>query len=483
MPGVHAVITATDMPERAADHSDAAAAAAGVQAVRAAGDRRREGALCRRADRGRAGGQRRRSARMRSKRSRSRSRRCRRSRIGTSPSGTRCLLFEAAGTNRALIFNAVRGDADAAFRNAPYTRRENFRVQRHSGLTMEPRGVLAEWDAAKGVLTVSGAAKVPFFNRRILAKQIGLRRRRHRHDRERRRRRLRRARRVLSRGLPDSVRGAPCRPAGEVDRGPAREPDGDEPRARGGGRRRDRLRRATARSSASARRTPVPTGRLHAHQRRGRRRATSRSSWPGPIASRTSKLDVVVVDDQQDAGRHLSRARAGSRPTSSASGCSTWWRRISGIDRVEFRRRNLIAHSGDAVPDRDHRAVPTARTNTTAATIRSRSTVACRKSAGTRKRSSAGQADRRPLSRRRRRLLHRRRRRRAEGNRAARAQQATARSRSTSARRRSDRASRRSSRRSPPTRSKCRWTGSTASSTARPPMSATATAPITRARP
>jgi len=39
---------------------------------------------------------------------------------------------------------------------------------------MEPRGVLAQWDAERGRLVVSGAAKVPFFNRRILAKQIGL---------------------------------------------------------------------------------------------------------------------------------------------------------------------------------------------------------------------------------------------------------------------------------------------------------------------
>ena len=84
------------------------------------------------------------------------------------------LLFEAAGTNRSLTFNAVRGDADAAFKNAPYVRRETLRTGRHYGLTMEPRGVMAEWDAAKGRLTVSGAAKVPFFNRRILAKQIGL---------------------------------------------------------------------------------------------------------------------------------------------------------------------------------------------------------------------------------------------------------------------------------------------------------------------
>ena len=86
----------------------------------------------------------------------------------------RSLLFEAPGSNRSLVFNAVKGDADAAFANAPYVRRENFRVQRHYGLTMEPRGCMAEWDAAKGKLTVSGAAKVPFFNRRILAKQIDL---------------------------------------------------------------------------------------------------------------------------------------------------------------------------------------------------------------------------------------------------------------------------------------------------------------------
>ena len=84
------------------------------------------------------------------------------------------LLFEDAGRNRSLLFEARKGDADAAFANAPYVRHERLKTGRHYGLTMEPRGVMAEWDAAKGKLTVSGAAKVPFFNRRILAKQIGL---------------------------------------------------------------------------------------------------------------------------------------------------------------------------------------------------------------------------------------------------------------------------------------------------------------------
>ena len=36
---------------------------------------------------------------------------------------------------------------------------------------MEPRGLLAEWDAARGQLTVYGAAKVAFVNRRVLARR------------------------------------------------------------------------------------------------------------------------------------------------------------------------------------------------------------------------------------------------------------------------------------------------------------------------
>jgi carbon-monoxide dehydrogenase large subunit len=68
------------------------------------------------------------------------------------------LLFEGTGSNLAIKFHAVRGDAAAAFRDAPYVRRESFRTQRHMALPMEPRGLLAEWDAACGRLTVSGGA-------------------------------------------------------------------------------------------------------------------------------------------------------------------------------------------------------------------------------------------------------------------------------------------------------------------------------------
>jgi aerobic carbon-monoxide dehydrogenase large subunit len=84
------------------------------------------------------------------------------------------LLFEESGTNLAMTFTGVSGDADAAFRDAPYVRRESFQVQRYTALPMEPRGVLAEWDTTQGRMTVLGAAKVPFFNRDTLAGMLGL---------------------------------------------------------------------------------------------------------------------------------------------------------------------------------------------------------------------------------------------------------------------------------------------------------------------
>jgi carbon-monoxide dehydrogenase large subunit len=93
-------------------------------------------------------------------------------RAGAEAGGT--LLFEAVGTNVAGVLTAVKGDADGAFRTAAYARRETLKVQRHTAVPLEPRGLLAEWDGAAGKLTLYGAAKVAFPNRRILARQMGL---------------------------------------------------------------------------------------------------------------------------------------------------------------------------------------------------------------------------------------------------------------------------------------------------------------------
>ncbi|HET7849330.1 MAG TPA: xanthine dehydrogenase family protein molybdopterin-binding subunit [Pseudolabrys sp.] len=87
-------------------------------------------------------------------------------------SGT--LLFEEHGTNICTSYVARIGDPDAAFANADYVRREFFQVHRHTALPMETRGLVAEWDKAAGRMTVWGAAKVPFFNRRTLAAMLKL---------------------------------------------------------------------------------------------------------------------------------------------------------------------------------------------------------------------------------------------------------------------------------------------------------------------
>jgi carbon-monoxide dehydrogenase large subunit len=85
-----------------------------------------------------------------------------------------CPLFETTGTNLVSTLTALHGDAETAFKNAAYTRREHFSVQRFTAVPMEPRGLYAEWNEHEQRLTVHGITKVPFHNRRILAAQMGL---------------------------------------------------------------------------------------------------------------------------------------------------------------------------------------------------------------------------------------------------------------------------------------------------------------------
>jgi carbon-monoxide dehydrogenase large subunit len=82
------------------------------------------------------------------------------------------LLFDSAGTNVPVTYTAQKGDATSV--TGPYVRREKFSVQRHSAVTMETRGLVAQWDAGSQRMTVYGAAKVPFSTRRVLAASMGL---------------------------------------------------------------------------------------------------------------------------------------------------------------------------------------------------------------------------------------------------------------------------------------------------------------------
>jgi carbon-monoxide dehydrogenase large subunit len=82
------------------------------------------------------------------------------------------LLFEAQGSNKPITYSAKRGAVESV--RASYVRREKFRVQRHTAVALEPRGLLAEWEGSATKLTVAGGAKVPFSTRRMLARCMDL---------------------------------------------------------------------------------------------------------------------------------------------------------------------------------------------------------------------------------------------------------------------------------------------------------------------
>jgi len=89
-------------------------------------------------------------------------------------SADKTLLFDGQDSNHVWKYDATLGEADKAFDGAHYTRRERFYVHRHTGITMETRGVVSEWDPVAGKMTCWGAAKVPYQNRKMLAEMLGL---------------------------------------------------------------------------------------------------------------------------------------------------------------------------------------------------------------------------------------------------------------------------------------------------------------------
>ncbi|MBI2203294.1 MAG: xanthine dehydrogenase family protein molybdopterin-binding subunit [Candidatus Rokubacteria bacterium] len=82
------------------------------------------------------------------------------------------VLHDEAPGNIVDRLVTTTGDA-AALAAAPVRLAERFTVQRHTGVPMETRGLTAAYDAATRVITLWGVAKVPHFNRRVLADLLG----------------------------------------------------------------------------------------------------------------------------------------------------------------------------------------------------------------------------------------------------------------------------------------------------------------------
>jgi CO/xanthine dehydrogenase Mo-binding subunit len=75
----------------------------------------------------------------------------------------------AVPDNIAGHFVEKTGDVDRALAKAELVLKEEFYIQRHSGVPLETRGLVAEYDSGQRLLTIWGATKVVHFNHAVLA--------------------------------------------------------------------------------------------------------------------------------------------------------------------------------------------------------------------------------------------------------------------------------------------------------------------------
>jgi CO/xanthine dehydrogenase Mo-binding subunit len=76
------------------------------------------------------------------------------------------------GGNIASSWEFDIGDVDKAKAAAAVVVQETFTVQRHTAMPLETRGLLAQYDRARGLLEVFGPTKVPHTNRIVLAQML-----------------------------------------------------------------------------------------------------------------------------------------------------------------------------------------------------------------------------------------------------------------------------------------------------------------------
>ncbi|HZD40628.1 MAG TPA: xanthine dehydrogenase family protein molybdopterin-binding subunit, partial [Terriglobales bacterium] len=83
-------------------------------------------------------------------------------------------LHDSAAGNVAASFQVNVGDVDAAMAEADLIIEEEFSAQRHAAVPLETRGLVAEFDQGRGLLTMWGPTKMTHTNWRILSELTGL---------------------------------------------------------------------------------------------------------------------------------------------------------------------------------------------------------------------------------------------------------------------------------------------------------------------
>jgi CO/xanthine dehydrogenase Mo-binding subunit len=77
-------------------------------------------------------------------------------------------------TNEVVLMEKGYGEIDEAFTRAAHVVRAEFATGRHTGVPMETRGLVADYDPGRARMTIWGATLVTHYHRRVLSRLLGL---------------------------------------------------------------------------------------------------------------------------------------------------------------------------------------------------------------------------------------------------------------------------------------------------------------------
>ncbi|OSQ42554.1 xanthine dehydrogenase family protein molybdopterin-binding subunit [Marivita geojedonensis] len=84
------------------------------------------------------------------------------------------VIHPELGDNLAFRRLHEEGDVDAAFKTAHKVVSAHFRTARHTGVTLEPRSILVDWNPAEGQMTAYHATQAPHMMQTVFAKHLDI---------------------------------------------------------------------------------------------------------------------------------------------------------------------------------------------------------------------------------------------------------------------------------------------------------------------
>ncbi len=84
------------------------------------------------------------------------------------------ILHDDMDNNLAFQTQVTAGDVETAFNEADHVEQETFRFHRHSGVSLEPRGIIAEFEPSESRLTVHQSHQTPHQQQDLYARLLAL---------------------------------------------------------------------------------------------------------------------------------------------------------------------------------------------------------------------------------------------------------------------------------------------------------------------